>query len=120
MTFIEKLKQDHPDCVSENWGGGAKGCPCDYGYEPPEHREAGCCVHPGNLDCDVCWNREMPAPEKQNGGETARLIYLLGQIKGVAACISEHRIRTTLTNAVNGVLDILQAPTDDEEEDMDK
>jgi len=61
---------------------------------------------------------EKPEEKPEDGAKEARLIYLLGQIKGVAACISEHRTRTTLTNAVNGVLAILQAPTG--EEDMDK
>lgn len=34
MKYIEKLKEDHPECVSDEFAGGCEGCPEDYGYEP--------------------------------------------------------------------------------------
>ena len=63
MKYIDKLKQDHPDCVGEYFTGGARGCPYDYGYEknPP-------CVAPGQLgtlSCRACWKREMPSAKNE-------------------------------------------------------
>lgn len=56
MTFKEKLKQEHPEKLDNGCGGGCIGCPYDYGYE--KGKPKGC---KGGY-CNVCWNREMPAP----------------------------------------------------------
>ena len=60
MTFKEKLQQEHPEAISENYDGGCKDCPHDYGYceKPPiEYCRA--------TSCDECWNREMPSEVQQ-------------------------------------------------------
>ncbi len=61
MKYIEKLKEDHPECVSDEFAGGCEGCPEDYGYEPSSDE----C--PKGLErlsieegCRKCWEREMP------------------------------------------------------------
>lgn len=33
MKYIEKLKEEHPERVSDEFAGGCEGCPEDYGYE---------------------------------------------------------------------------------------
>lgn len=59
MTFREKLMQEHPECVSENYGGGCIGCPKCYGYE--EHCNPSCVV--SEVTCTECWDREIPGTE---------------------------------------------------------
>ena len=56
MKYIERLKNEHPECVSDEYCGGCIGCPEDYGYE--EYRYE--C--PEGLDysdvekgCRKCW-----------------------------------------------------------------
>ena len=58
MKYIERLKNEHPECVSDEYSGGCIGCPEDYGYE--EYRSK--C--PEGLDyldvekgCRKCWER---------------------------------------------------------------
>ena len=55
MTFKEKLRDEHPECVSGAYDGGCQACPCDYGYE--DERPDVC------PNCYACWNREMPGTE---------------------------------------------------------
>lgn len=50
MTYKERLKLEYPDCVGNNYDGGCKGCPRDYGYEPFNSQ----C----DADCENCWDRE--------------------------------------------------------------
>ena len=59
MKYIEKLKEEYPECVSEDFTGGCEGCPEDYGYEPRR------CKCPEGLEyqdidkaCRRCWARE--------------------------------------------------------------
>lgn len=62
MTFREKLMQEHPECVCEDFVGGCNGCPEDYGYEPGFD----CAV----VHCHACWDREIPmTPEEQAAQE---------------------------------------------------
>lgn len=54
MTYIEKLKTEHPEAVGR-YTGGAKGCPCDYKYEKrPACQER----KQKALTCRECWERE--------------------------------------------------------------
>ena len=57
MTYREKLMQEHPEYVSEQWKGGCYNCPCDYGYEESED----CPNTEPDIDiaCRACWDREM-------------------------------------------------------------
>lgn len=59
MTFKEKLKQEHPVDVGDDFIGGCALCPDDYGYEAEKESKKNCKVNNGN-DCEYCWNREMP------------------------------------------------------------
>lgn len=62
MTYLEKLKQEHPEIPEENIEQIIDAdCPDDWGYE--ERSE---CTH-CDLDkpCTKCWNREMPSEARQ-------------------------------------------------------
>jgi len=48
MTFREKLKQEHPECVI---GDDCVECPDHYGYETYRY----CPTH----TCKECWDREI-------------------------------------------------------------
>ena len=72
MTFKEKLKQEHPEKLDNECGGGCIGCPCEYGYE--NENENGCEVG-SSSECEACWNREMPAPmTAEESWELAKLV----------------------------------------------
>lgn len=58
MTFKEKLKIEHPDCVDDCL------CPDDYGYEDYDSSIKNCLSNGGN-GCTYCWNREIP--EEKDG-----------------------------------------------------
>ena len=61
MKYIEKLRKEHPECVSDEYSGGYIGCPESYGYEP---HTRDCPEETKSLDleegCRICWNREIP------------------------------------------------------------
>lgn len=75
MTFREKLQQEHPDYIRKAFAGGCKGCPEDYGYEPP--RDCSC----AQSLCRECWDREMPEAEPNEVPKKA--VYIAGPITGV-------------------------------------
>ena len=56
MTFLEKLKQEHPENVGPQWLRGVYGCPFHYGYELEREKPCLNSIAP----CMGCWNREMP------------------------------------------------------------
>lgn len=56
-TFRDRLKKEHPECVSSIFDGGCKGCPRDYGYE--SWRDALKACKGTNHDCTACWDREV-------------------------------------------------------------
>lgn len=61
MTYREKLKQEFPQFVGDQYTGGCNGCPDDYGYIkdilmlPCMNK-----LSSGNIDndCAACWNTE--------------------------------------------------------------
>lgn len=59
MTFLEKLKEEHPEKVGNRYMDGVDGCPHHYGYEKKDDSP---CKNQSLL-CLECWNREMPKPE---------------------------------------------------------
>lgn len=66
MTFKEKLKLEHPECINPHSAGGCKGCPCTYGYE--DASDAHCTRTTRDISderCTACWNREIPTKEKK-------------------------------------------------------
>lgn len=61
MKFIEKLKEEHPECVSDEFCCGCDGCPQDYGYEPSSDECPKGLEHLSIEEgCRKCWEREMP------------------------------------------------------------
>jgi hypothetical protein len=68
MTFLEKLKEEHPEAITYCKNGdidylGIVLCPSEFGYEPKTTSNDGC-DHIG-LSCEQCWNREMPEIEEK-------------------------------------------------------
>ena len=58
MTYKEKYCKDRGLKVQEEPH--PLHCPYAYGYENlPDDYSEGNCIHP-NMECDECWNREMP------------------------------------------------------------
>lgn len=61
MTFREKLKKEHLEYIrdrdSDEYIGGCRGCPYQYGYE--DH--TGC----NGRVCAECWDREIPGTEEK-------------------------------------------------------
>lgn len=61
MKYIERLKVEHPEFISDKFIGGCEGCPEDYGYEPYSNT---CPSGSEQLSveeaCRRCWRREMP------------------------------------------------------------
>ena len=61
MTCREKLKIEHPNCISITHLGGCIGCPSCYGYlENPKY------CNNGDDYCEECWNREIPEQNLSN------------------------------------------------------
>lgn len=78
MTFLEKLKQEHPESVGGGYLGGVMGCPHQYGYEKEDDRP---CENQ-SFQCDDCWNREMPEQEQEDvPGATEKEAVSAGQIE---------------------------------------
>lgn len=67
MTFREKLRKEHPECIKENCLGGCDGCPYEYGYE--KKKEEICKV--SEKECRKCWDREIPGAEENKPLDTA-------------------------------------------------
>lgn len=63
MTYKEKYCKDH-DIKEKEQEPRPLHCPYAYGYENlPDDYSEGNCIHP-NMNCDECWNREMPETKK--------------------------------------------------------
>lgn len=75
MTYREKLKIEHPECVNERCMGGCTGCPDSYGYAD---RPVGCkdrrVCSPDR--CSMCWDREIPGTAKRGSLKEAIEIYV--------------------------------------------
>lgn len=69
MTYREKLQQEYPECVSDIYAGGCKGCPKTYGYGPEGGSNGETCIAwqksaEAHIDlCRQCWDREIPEEE---------------------------------------------------------
>lgn len=71
MTFREKLKLEHPECIDDHQLGGCARCPKDYGYEADYDKSICKIINPwdlftANARCTRCWNREIPGTEPTN------------------------------------------------------
>ena len=67
MTYREKLRKEHPECINEDLLGGCARCPSDYGYE--KKKEEICKV--SEKECRKCWDREIPGAEENKPLDTA-------------------------------------------------
>ena len=60
MTYEQKLKEEHPDCIKNYFYARFCGCPSTFGYEP---QHCGLCGGDRNKindsTCKKCWSREM-------------------------------------------------------------
>ena len=67
MTCREKLSIDKPWKIRPRCLGGCVGCPSDYGYldDPEDH-----------IDCEKCWDRDIPGTNKIISGSGSKLIYI--------------------------------------------
>lgn len=63
LTFREKLRQEHPEKVFAEYGGGCFGCPKDFGYESEKY-----CKNELQ-DCTKCWDRVIPEDKAKKKGE---------------------------------------------------
>lgn len=57
MTYRERLKREHPECIEDYYIGGCKNCPENYGYEEKNEN----CIPVMAIEerCRECWDREM-------------------------------------------------------------
>lgn len=62
ITFREMLKKYHPYYVCDEYLGGCKGCPGDYGYS---HKRSVNCGGGGIEKCRKCWDKEYIPQEKK-------------------------------------------------------
>ena len=99
MTYREKLQQEHPECVSDNYAGGCKGCPRTYGYGPEGDLSGATCIAWGksaeahiNL-CRQCWDQEIP------GEEPAATVPDVDDVLEALQRLHENAHMTTLTAA---------------------
>ena len=53
MTYLEKLKQEHPEAINNYCYSQCEGCPSEYGYVKDDEEVC----HPDG--CEACWNREI-------------------------------------------------------------
>lgn len=54
MTLRERIEQERPDYVSEDFVGGVKSCPASFGFETWLERY---CKY-NTYDCKSCWDRD--------------------------------------------------------------
>ena len=65
-TFRQRLEREHPYCIDPLLGGGAEGCPHDYGYEKSEVCPAEIVMDDTIKDnCKACWDRVIPEGEEE-------------------------------------------------------
>lgn len=55
MTYLERLKKEHPEVVPNGTFVSGMGCPADYDYGPEDFHNFRCCKHSSCVDC---WNSE--------------------------------------------------------------
>ena len=98
MTYREKLQQEHPECVSDNYAGGCKGCPSSYEYGPEDSLSGETCiawqksVEARKYLCRQCWDREIP-------GEPAATVPDVDGVLEALQRLHENAHMTTLTAA---------------------
>ena len=75
MKYIERLKKEHPECVSDEFCCGCDGCPQDYGYEPDSNECPQGLEHLSIEEgCRKCWEREMPEEKPENSNWIEKML----------------------------------------------
>jgi hypothetical protein len=66
MTLREKVTQERPECIGEDYIGGVEGCPCVFDFLDVDESEMDECPMNKNgtvITCFDCWNREYKPQE---------------------------------------------------------
>lgn len=100
MTYRERLQQEHPECVDNDYRGGCANCPESYGYEQFD----GChmCYESNIRNCAECWNREIPEPHNN-------LLKVDTVIEGIPEHVPDKIPREMVHELLDMVLDIQAA-----------
>ena len=108
MTFIEKLKQEHPEAV----GGDEEGCPYNYGYEKEDDKP---CEKDLSFLCKDCLDREMPEakPASENSPRfdilkiSSEAYRLIGRIEGMIYRRMEPEAQNSLQDDIGKLVKII-------------
>lgn len=69
MTYREKLEKEHPERLTLLAWGGCNGCPGTYDYS--DDKVDNCPFNgPSPINCNKCWDREIPESKKEAGDFT--------------------------------------------------
>lgn len=63
MKLREKLAQEHPENINEDFMGGCIGCPASYGYS---NMSLLICGPHNDEKCRKCWDKEYIPPEEKS------------------------------------------------------
>lgn len=118
MTYKEKLTKAWPYAIDDSQWGGAAGCPGSYFDNAPKfgnscHNE--CPYHdvPGNKNCRLCWNTEVPEDKKPEPKETQSKSILEWLDKALAR--GDQTIRLSVKEG--DIIDIMVYPSEPEDEE---
>lgn len=99
MTYRERLQQEHPECVDDDYRGGCAHCPEFYGYELTEK----CLKYHTNIrNCTECWDREIPEPQNN-------LLKIDTIVEGIPEHVPDKIPREMVHEMLDMVLDIQAA-----------
>ena len=100
MTYLEKLKKEHPEAINDYCYSQCEGCPSEYGYISEE--EEAC--HP--YGCKDCWNQKIP---NLNKFKLENKIIVVGNFH-------EYNTQYTITNLIKPEMKLNIAETSFTEE----
>lgn len=84
MTFLDKLRKEHPEFVNEKYPGGVALCPEDCGYE---EKSVCAAMESGQFNpaaCMECWDREIGEERTDCHTGAAALVRNDGEAEGGA------------------------------------
>lgn len=58
MTYLERLKQEHPEAINEYCYSQCEGCPSQYGYVKDDEEVC-------DVSCEACWNKEIETKKQE-------------------------------------------------------
>ena len=92
MTYLEKLKQEHPEAINDYCYSQCEGCPSEYGYIKEEEEVC-------DVSCEACWNKEIKIETKKEK-LTMNKFKLENKII-VVGTFHEYNTQYTITNLIN-------------------